>query len=79
MDDLLKLALNARPVSVPKKGVAVAKENKSEEKSNFYRRGRAALNFIPSPEQLQLMISRALEALARGVYWDRGSILNIVL
>lgn len=79
MDDLLKLAPKSRPVQVPKKSVGEAQENKTEEKSKFYRRGRAALNYIPDPDQLQRLISRALEALSRGVYWDRGSILNIVL
>jgi len=40
---------------------------------------RAPLNFIPSPDQLEDMISNALTALRKGVYWDRGSILNIIL
>ena len=79
MSDLLKLAINARPISVPKKEVGHSKEKKVEEKSDYYRRGRAALNYIPTPDQLSRLIERALEALSRGVYWDRGSILNIVL
>lgn len=32
---------------------------------------------IPNPDILQGMIGRALEALKHGVFWDRGSILNI--
>jgi hypothetical protein len=40
---------------------------------------RAQYNYIPTPDVLKNMIDRALEALAKGVYWDRGSILNIVL
>ena len=40
---------------------------------------RAQYNYIPSPDVLKNMIDRALEALAKGVYWDRGSIINLVL
>ncbi len=32
---------------------------------------------IPNPDVLQTMIGRAVEALRHGVFWDRGSILNI--
>jgi hypothetical protein len=34
---------------------------------------------IPGTEELAHLISRALTALSRGVFWDRGSIVNIVL
>ena len=40
---------------------------------------RALLNFIPAPEALDELIRRARAALRKGFYWDRGSILNIVL
>ena len=40
---------------------------------------RAQANYIPSPEVLKNMIDRAREALSRGVYWDRGSILDLTL
>lgn len=40
---------------------------------------RAQYNYVPSPDVLKNMIDRALEALAKGVYWDRGSIINLVL
>lgn len=40
---------------------------------------RPPRNFIPAPEVMQDLIERALAALARGMYWDRGSIVNIVL
>lgn len=37
------------------------------------------LRFIPSEDTLQDLIARALEALRAGIFWDRGSILNIVV
>lgn len=40
---------------------------------------KAHLNYIPSPDALRTMIERALEALSNGVYWQRGSIINLVL
>lgn len=40
---------------------------------------RAQHNYIPAPDVLKNMIDRALEALSKGVYWDRGSIINLVL
>ncbi len=40
---------------------------------------RATLNFIPAPESLRTLISSALEAVRRGVYWDRGTIVNLVV
>ena len=43
------------------------------------RSPRARVNFIPDMEQLKAMIDDALTALSRGVYWDRGSIIDIVL
>ena len=54
-------------------------EKKAESKTQFYPRFRARLNAIPSNEDLARRINEALDALSRGVYWDRGSIVNIVL
>ena len=47
---------------------------------NDYRSPRRAqFNYIPSPDALRTLIDRALEALGKGVYWDRGSIINLLL
>jgi len=40
---------------------------------------RAHENFIPSPEALRTLITGAVEALRRGIRWDRGTILNLVV
>ena len=40
---------------------------------------RARLNHIPDDETLGGMIGNALAALARGVRWARGSILNLLV
>ncbi len=40
---------------------------------------KAHLNYIPAPESLRTVIASALDALRRGVTWDRGSILNLLV
>ena len=40
---------------------------------------RAELNFIPSTESIATFIQNALAALKSGVYWDRGTILNLLV
>jgi len=40
---------------------------------------RAHINFIPSAEELELLIRNAKTALSRGIFWDRGAIINLVL
>ncbi|MFO1241919.1 MAG: hypothetical protein U1E36_01750 [Rickettsiales bacterium] len=37
------------------------------------------LPYIPSEDTLRDLIDRALQALRHGIFWDRGSILNIVV
>ncbi len=40
---------------------------------------RAELNFIPSAESITTFIQNAIAALKSGVYWDRGTILNLLV
>ena len=40
---------------------------------------RADVNYIPGPESLQTLISSAVESLRRGMAWDRGTILNLLV
>lgn len=43
------------------------------------RSPRARVNFIPDMQLLQEMVEDALTALSKGIYWDRGAIVDIVL
>lgn len=36
-------------------------------------------NFIPTQEAIDALLERALAAFRRGMVWDRGSIINLVL
>ncbi len=40
---------------------------------------RPNANFIPSADQILALVTRAQAALARGIYWDRGTIINVLL
>lgn len=40
---------------------------------------RAHINFIPAGESLATLIQGAVAALRKGVYWDRGTILNLLV
>ena len=54
-------------------------QGQTQEIKQYYAPNRAQTNFIPSPDSLDNMINRAVEARGKGVYWDRGSILNLVV
>jgi hypothetical protein len=49
------------------------------ERHELFPPPRPPRNFIPSPEEIEALLERAIAALARGMYWDRGSIINLVL
>lgn len=40
---------------------------------------KAAENHIPEPETLATMIRSAVASFRKGVFWDRGTILNVVV
>jgi hypothetical protein len=40
---------------------------------------RAHVNFIPAPESMRTLIAGAVSALRKGVRWDRGTILNLLV
>lgn len=49
------------------------------ERHELYPPPRPAWNFVPTQEAIDTLVERALAALSKGIYWDRGSIINIVL
>lgn len=51
-----------------------------ESEKPVIRRGpRALLNYLPSDSELGRMIDNALTALSKGLRWDRGAILNLLV
>ena len=51
----------------------------SFERHELYPPPRPLRDFIPTQEAIDTLVTRAIAALAKGIYWDRGSIINIVL
>ena len=62
-----------KPAALP------ARAKTGADKENNLRGRRALLNFLPDNDTLESLISQARLALSRGIFWDRGSIINIVL
>ncbi len=52
---------------------------RSYERRELARPPRPLYNVIPSQEDIESLIDRAVAAIAKGIYWDRGSIINLVL
>lgn len=78
------MATRIPPSSLPvSPGIGRLRDTRPQEKDRDLRKyaspNRAHLNYIPSPDALRSLIERALEALSNGVYWQRGSIINLVL
>lgn len=79
MNDISKLIRGHTTIQVPSREKPKAERTESVDKAKYYTHRRARLNIIPTPDELSRMINNALEALSKGVYWDRGSIVNILL
>jgi hypothetical protein len=47
--------------------------------SNIPTPKRAHVNIVPSPESLSTMIRGAVAALRKGVRWDRGTMVNLLV
>ena len=78
MNDISKLISGGLPARIATR----QPERKPLDKpdiAELRRARRAPLNRIPTADELAHMINNALTALAKGIYWDRGSIINIVL
>lgn len=74
-DSILSLiAGKVKPVQAP------STRRMEQSGDGLARRGRRAiLNLLPDYDSLNEMIAQARAALANGIFWDRGSIINIIL
>lgn len=62
---------------VAQTGVVERNETKAEVRAT--RAWRAIANHFPTDIELKEMIGHAMTALKRGIYWDRGSIVNLLV
>ena len=75
MNDLLRINVGQPTITNKPKRCKASEPEKREAR----RSPRAIRNFIPSTEEILARIDDALIALSRGIYWDRGAIIDIVL
>lgn len=78
----MTIQLDPRRVRVPTGPAGKNGERKRESTPDaeaFVVPTRAHQNFVPEPESLMTMINSAVAALRKGVRWDRGTILNLVV
>lgn len=79
MNDLTRLISGGLPAKIAPRQTERKREITADDVAELRRRRRAPLNRIPTADELAHLINNALTALAKGIYWDRGSIINIVL
>lgn len=79
MDTLNNPLMRALTGGTVRPAVATPRPKEQTKEQAPQRGRRAVLNFIPDSEMLTQMIAQARQALAKGIFWDRGSIINIVL
>ena len=78
MSEFISTRLPNRPVQpAPRQAGRKGREETTER--SVYAPPPQPFQVIPTPAVLQQLVKRALDALANGFYWDRGSIINLVL
>ena len=67
-------------IAPPRTGVAAPVSTPAANERDAYMppERRSGINW-PSSEQMMALIERGRAALSRGIIWDRGSIVNILL
>lgn len=77
------MAININPnrINVPSgsAGKGATSRRQPGDEAEFIIPKRAHVNIIPSPESLDTLIRSAVVALRKGVFWDRGTMLNLVV
>lgn len=75
--------INPNRINVPSGSTSKAAERRRQQQDDssaaYTVPKRSDVNYIPAPESLRTLISSAVAALRRGIYWDRGTILNLLV
>ena len=78
----MPIEINPNRLKISSGGAGRAGDRKRQQTgdSSIYRAPtRSDLNHIPAADSLMTLINSAVAALRAGVYWDRGTILNLVV
>jgi hypothetical protein len=77
------MAININPnrinIQTGKAGTRLADRKPEAAGGEFIVPKRADVNIIPEPESLATLIRSAVAAFRKGVLWDRGTMLNLVV
>ncbi len=79
MTKISNTGTGALTTTSPRIGVKVAGTPSAEERKKLSPPRKRGFGTIPRPEVLEKLIAQAVAALRRGIYWDRGSIINLVV
>lgn len=80
----MRMVININPnrinVSSGQTGKAHDRRPQQDAQDSLYTAPRRSeVNFIPAPQSLSTLINSAVEAMRRGIFWDRGTILNVIV
>lgn len=80
---LMAININPNRISTPLNAGSKAAERRRQQPQTEHDKvvvpRRASENYIPEPESLATLIRSAVAALRKGITWDRGTILNVVV
>ncbi len=65
-------------INSPRPRKDMGKSGKKVERSSLMPPANRGMRVVPSLEALEMLIKRAVAALQEGIFWDRGSIINIL-
>lgn len=73
--------INPNRINTPSgsSGNPAQRRSQGADLAEVVRPQRADVNFIPAPESLRTLIAGAVAALRKGIFWDRGTILNLLV
>ena len=79
----MTININPNRINIKSGGTGKPTTGRRESSHNSDERiivpAKAEVNNIPAPESLQTMIRSAVDSLRKGIFWDRGTILNLVV
>jgi hypothetical protein len=79
MADFIPTGIGGLGIRAPARKTADKSRTRNYERHELLPPPRPPRNFVPADDVIDSLLERAIAALAKGIYWDRGSIINLVL
>ena len=71
--------INIQPGTGTKPRLGQRRPEREEDEASLIVPTRADVNNIPAPESLATLVRSAIASLRKGVHWDRGTIINLLV